>query len=98
MIGTSATSKPDQILITNIAKARDWLSQIQAGTSVKDIATNESHSIKQIQRHLELAFLSPCIVKLITEGSQPPELTSRQLLNTAIPMDWNQRHQKFGII
>ena len=97
LIGTNAATKPDQVLITNVAKARDWLTRIKAGTPINEIATNEHRSIKQIQRVLELAFLSPRIVKMITQGTQPPELTSRQLINTAIPMDWNQQHQKFGI-
>ena len=64
---------------------------------ISEIAKSESHSIKQIQRHLELVFLSPKIVKMITEGTQPPELTSRQLIHTVIPMDWDQQDQKFGI-
>ena len=97
MIGTKAATQPDYMLITNIAKARDWLTNIKAGCSISEIAKNENRSIKQIQRHLELAFLSPKIIKMITEGTQPPELTSRQLINTAIPMDWNQQHTKFGI-
>ena len=97
ILGTKRTTTPDQVLITNITKAKAWLQRIQSGCSIGEIATNEGRSIKQIQRHLELAFLSPTIVGMITEGTQPPELTSRQLINTSIPIDWNRQHQQFGI-
>jgi len=97
MIGTNAATKSDQVLITNIAKAKSWLTTIKTGCAINEIAKNEGRSIKQIQRHLELASLSPKIVKMITEGTQPPELTSRQLIHTVIPMDWDQQDQKFGI-
>ena len=97
ILGTNGTTARDQVLVTNIAKAKDWLKRIQAGCSINDIATSEGRSIRQVQRHLELAFLSPTIVRMITEGTQPPELTSRQLINTSIPIDWNKQHQQFGI-
>ena len=97
VLGQNQSALLDPVLITNIANARQWLDKIKNGISVSQIAKEQNRSIRQIQRHIELAFLSPKIILLITEGSQPPELTSRHLLNTPIPMDWDEQHHLFGI-
>ncbi|MEM1040086.1 MAG: recombinase family protein [Pseudomonadota bacterium] len=96
VLGMNPNTKPDPVLIANIARARDWLSDIHQGRSIADIARAENRSTRQVQRHLEFAFLSPEIVQSITEGTQPPEMTSRQVLQTAIPMDWDEQHRLFG--
>ncbi|MEL6745024.1 MAG: recombinase family protein, partial [Pseudomonadota bacterium] len=97
VLGMNPNTKPDPVLIANIARARDWLSDIHQGRSIADIAQAENRSIRQVQRHLEFAFLSPKIIQSITEGTQPPEITSRQLLSTALPMDWDEQHRLFGM-
>ena len=97
VLGFKPTTHPDPILIRNVAQARQWLDQIKQGTTLAALARQEQRSIRQIQRHLELAFLSPTIIQKIAEGSHPTELTSRQLVRTAIPMEWKEQHQLFGI-
>jgi len=97
VLGTNAKATPDPILITNVARARYWLDEIKGGKAISDIAREERRSIKQVQRHLELALLSPKLVQQIVEGTQPPELTSRFLVKNPVVADWDEQHQKFGI-
>ncbi len=97
VLGLNSSTNIDPVLITNIARARHWLNDIKNGTALSTIASKEGRSIRIIQRHLELAFLSPKIIRQIVEGAQPPEFTSRQLLHTTIPACWNEQHTMLGI-
>ncbi|EFL87846.1 hypothetical protein [Ahrensia sp. R2A130] len=42
-------------------------------------------------------FLSPSIVETICTGQQPPELTSRKVLDIGIPDDWTGQAQLFQL-
>lgn len=43
-----------------------------------------------------LAFLAPSIQRAILEGRQPAGLTLQQLLDTDVPLLWNEQTQAFG--
>ena len=46
---------------------------------------------------INLAFLAPEIVELITAGRQPATLTTEKLLkNVDLPIDWQQQKQLLG--
>lgn len=69
----------------------------KGGWRLAELAVQENRTIRQIQRHLELAFLSPTLIQKIVVGLQPPEMTSRHLVTSTIPIDWNQQHQLLGV-
>jgi hypothetical protein len=48
------------------------------------------------RRLAPLAFLAPSIQRAILEGSQPVGLTLQQLLDTDIPLSWNEQIRGFG--
>jgi hypothetical protein len=46
---------------------------------------------------LRLTLLAPSIVGAILNGSQPPELTARKLMDdTRLPLDWNEQRRALG--
>jgi len=97
IMGNGSTTNPDLFLISHVAKARYWLEEIKNGKAIPAIASEEGRSVRQIQRYLELAFLSPKLIQQIVEGTQPPELSSYQLLNSTVPIGWYDQHCMFGV-
>jgi len=70
----------DPTLIRTIATGRAWFEEIKAGTSMQTIATRENMSQRRLAHLVDLAFLAPDIVQLITDGRQPTSLTADRLI------------------
>jgi hypothetical protein len=87
-----ATSEPDANLVKVLARAPEWWGRIVRGDAkgIGDIARAEGFNRAYVTRFLCLAFLAPEITKAILEGRQPPELTAKRLIQTAlkIPLLW----------
>jgi pimeloyl-ACP methyl ester carboxylesterase len=49
-------------LVTAIARARHWLSEIEAGTAIDAIATRQACSKRHVHMTVSLAFLAPSLV------------------------------------
>ena len=47
------------------------------------------------RRLVRLAFLAPDLQNAILEGRQPPRLTLKTLLDSEIPLDWDEQRQQF---
>jgi hypothetical protein len=56
---------------TAIARARHWLSEIEAGTAIDAIATRESCSKRHVYMTISLGFLAPSLVKAAVDGRLP---------------------------
>jgi site-specific DNA recombinase len=64
-----------------------------------DIAIADGTSTAYVCKVIQLAFLSPEILKRILAGSYPPELNAEELMKRRIPfpLDWNAQEKLFGI-
>ncbi len=82
-------------LVEGIGKARGWIDDLLQGrhTSTHAIAEREGCSERSVRMTLNLAFLSPDLVKAAVEGTLP-DTTGISRLTTA-PMEWEG--QRAGI-
>jgi len=81
----------DMTLIRNLAKAHKWFGMIKSGYTFDEIIKQEGTSRRRIQQIIELAFLAPDIVQMISEGRQPIGLTSEWVLRYKLPSDWQDQ-------
>lgn len=91
----NALPKPDQTLITALAKAHYWLSCIKKGETLTTIAVQEKVTDSYIRSRVLLAFLSPKIQKAIITGTQSIDLSLVKLIRNPIPLDWKKQEQFF---
>lgn len=89
ILGNNPAYEVDQSLLKNVANAHDWFDQLKAGKSYADIARTAGTSKRRVQQMIDLAFLAPDIVRMITEGRQPLGLTSDWLLRHDLSSDWD---------
>ncbi|MCF8880147.1 recombinase family protein [Hyphobacterium sp. SN044] len=88
--------EPDGTLVTMLAKAHSWVSEIKTGTSASTIAKRENTSAAYVRTRSNLAFLSPRIQEAMLAGTQPAELSLERIRQAGIPLDWDEQEQKFG--
>lgn len=84
-------------MIRALRNANDWVAQMKAESSIKDIADATFVSESYITRIVPMAFLSPRIQQAILTGSQPADLTLDTIARSKIPMDWQAQERFFGI-
>ena len=89
--------QPDQTLIRMLVRAHQWVQDMRAGVSLKQIAYRESVTAAYIRTRSRLAFLSPQIQKAILTGLLPPEFTTNRILQMKIPLDWQRQNNLFGL-
>ena len=87
--------EPDQVLIRRILKAMDWLDQIKMGRRISEIAAAENVTPEYITHNMDLAFLSPKILKAIIVGKQRADVTAYQLSKISIPANWAEQDAIF---
>ena len=78
----SAPAAIDPVLVRSIARGRAWFEEIKAGTPMQAIAARENISQRRVAHLVDLAFLAPDIVQLVTDGRQPAALTADGLIRT----------------
>ena len=81
-------------LVTAIARARHWLSEIEAGTAIDAIATREACSKRHVNMTISLAFLAPSLVKAAVDGRLPRGIGVARLLDA--PAAWSRQQQMLG--
>ncbi|MEL7101930.1 MAG: hypothetical protein AAGL97_05210 [Pseudomonadota bacterium] len=86
---------PDQVMIRRVLRALNWTDRIKAGESVKAIADSESVSSDFITHNIDLALLSPEILRAILEGKQRPDLSTAQLSRRRWSIHWGDQHPDF---
>ena len=90
---------PDPKLITAIARAQRWFTEIKDGKfrSVSELAKRHGLDQGDVSRILRLAFLSPDIIEAILEGRQPTEWTAAGLKRIAdLPVCWQDQRRVLG--
>jgi len=88
-------SRCDPALIKAIARGRSWFEELAIGRarSLQELAKREGITRRYIRRLVGLAFLSPQLVEAILQGCQPVELTTTQLTELDLPLDWTEQHK-----
>ena len=55
------------------------------------------YSARHLNQLVRLSYLAPDIITAIINGTQPPELTGRQIMRkNNIPLDWASQRIIFG--
>ena len=78
-------------LVEGIAKARAWMDELVSGR-IKDtsaVASRERISERSVRMTLNLAFLSPALVKAAVDGTLPDGLGTTALAEA--PMSWSEQ-------
>ncbi len=96
VIGTPEPAA-DPVLLRTLCDAHRWIADLRSGLPLIDIARQAGHHEPHIRMRAPLAFLSPKIQAVIRDGTQPPNLTLAQFLNTPLPLDWDAQEKMFGI-
>jgi DNA invertase Pin-like site-specific DNA recombinase len=84
-------------LVTAIAAARQWLTELVAGTvkTVEQIADREKCSVRQVNRTITLAFLAPTLVQAAVDGRLPHGIGVATLRD--LPAEWIRQHERLGL-
>lgn len=93
VIGAHQPARSDPILIRNIARAHSIYGELKRGRSFVDIARSEQLSVRRVMQILDLAFLSPAIVRQVLDGQQPLALTTKWFLTNSLPSDWTEQQR-----
>jgi hypothetical protein len=89
-------ARPDTALIKAVARGHLWFQDLVTGkaASLRDIAKQEGITEGYVGRLIRLAFLAPCMVEAILEGTQPVDLTAARLTgHISLPVDWTEQHR-----
>ena len=88
----------DPALLKALRFAHRWQIKLDASplTSMEGLQTARSAADSYVRRLTPLAFLAPDIQRAIINGAQPAGLTLQQLINTRIPVAWDDQRQMFG--
>lgn len=103
---TSASSRADPRpiraetrtkLIAAIAKGRQWLDELVAGTvtSAEEIAAQETCTVRQVNMTISLAFLGPDLVNAAIEGRLPRGVGVANLRDA--PLLWSEQTAMLGL-
>jgi len=87
------------VLLTAIAKARDWIDDLRLGqiASFAEIAKREGQGERHIRLLAPLAFVSPRIIAAIVDGTAPANLTVTGLANK-LPCSWGEQERGIGLV
>lgn len=87
---------PDHKLMSNLAAAHNWVTQIKAGNTIASIAKSEGKSPSFLKNRLCLAFLAPKIQAQIMSGLAPAHWSTQYFITKTIAHDWDvQKDQLF---
>lgn len=94
LVMENSTSKIDPTLIKAVARAHAWYDDLVSGReqSIAAIASREGSSTRYISSVMKLVFLCPDIIKAITSGWQPIDITANKLIKcSSLPLDWTKQ-------
>jgi site-specific DNA recombinase len=82
-------------LVSAIARGRQWLVEIEAGTAtIAAIAKREACSKRHVHMTISLAFLAPSLIKAAVDGRMPRGIGVARLFDA--PVAWSRQHQMLG--
>jgi hypothetical protein len=84
-------------LVSAIARGRRWLDEIVSGsvTDIKQIASRQKCSVRQVNMTISLAFLAPDLVRAAVEGRLPRGIGVKRLRDA--PAEWRQQFEALGL-
>lgn len=88
-------ARPDPVLIRRVLQAMDWLGRLEAGQAINEIARAEGITPGYVAQHIQLAFLSPKVLRALAAGNIRPDLTARQIRRLEIPPSWADQDAVF---
>jgi site-specific DNA recombinase len=93
-----AATCPNARLVRLISEARSAQELLfgERDKSVDEIARLSGRRIGSFSRLVRLNYLAPDIVTAIVDGTQPPSLTPRQLIECDLPIDWELQRRILG--
>jgi len=94
LIFGESQSKTDPAFIQDVALAHHYFEQVKSGKNFDEVASSCNISKRRLMQIIELAFLSPEIVKTILKGQQPSQLTSRYIQRNQFPANWQKQEHK----
>ena len=85
-------------LLKLIAQAFIARHEIEKGGSFQGVAARLGYGREYLADMIRTSYLSPAIITAIINGTQPPSLSRRQLVQTVrLPLDWVDQQQLFGV-
>src|SRR5260221_3755629 len=84
-------------LVSAIAGGRGWLDEFVSAsvTDIKQIATRQKCSVRQVNMTISLAFLAPDLVRAAVEGRLPRGIGVERLRDA--PAEWSQQLEALGL-
>jgi hypothetical protein len=84
-------------LVCAIARGRRWLDEIASGsvTDIKQIATRQKCSVRQVNMTISLALLAPDLVRAAVEGRLPRGIGVERLRDASA--EWSQPFEALGL-
>jgi site-specific DNA recombinase len=84
-------------LVSAIARGRRWFDEIVSGsvTDIKQIATLQKCSVRQVNMIISLAFLAPDLVRAAVEGGLPRGIGVERLRDA--PPEWSRQFEALGL-
>jgi hypothetical protein len=92
--GAALPRSTDSTLIKALARAFRWKRMLESGefATIGELAEREGIAVSYLTRVLRLTLLAPDIVEAILDGTQEPDRTLSQLLET-LPTDWQSQRR-----
>jgi len=97
--GVMTPVKRDETLVKAVARACAWFDDIRTGkiADLSEIAIREKLPRSYVQAHLPLAFLAPKIVQAILDGTQPANMSAKQVMyRTDLSVEWAKQTSQLG--
>jgi len=91
-----ADPRAKDVILTAINKARRWVDELMSGRSLATIAQEEGCTIRHARSLVQLAFVSPKVVKAIIDQCLPSGLTATGLLQRMSPLWLLQEERHLG--
>lgn len=99
---SSKDQRPIQVeqrdrLLRAVAKGRQWLKEIVAGTVAdpEAIASREGRSKRSVQMMISLAFVAPDIIEAAVAGAIPRGIGLTRLMD--LPLLWSEQRKQIGL-
>lgn len=92
--GVAHPRRTDSTLVKALARAFRWKRMLESGefATIGELAEREGIAVSYLTRVLRLTLLAPDIVEAILDGTQEPDRTLSQLLET-LPTDWQSQRR-----
>jgi len=97
--GTSPAANRNPSLLKLVAQAFAARREMEGGGSIEQAAARLGYGREYVADLIRTSYLSPAIISAIIHGTQPANLTRRQLVRTdRIPLSWSAQERLFGFL